>query len=182
MILAADIHNARVDVFDASFALVKDLSLDVPSLPAGFAPFNVMVFGSTIYVAYAMQDADKADEVAGKGLGLVAAFDMSGELLGTAKGDLLNAPWGMAMAPRFAPFPDALLVGNFGDGTITAIDPTRLTVLGQLTDTTGKPATVDGLWGLALGTTVTNAATEGVYFAAGPDDETHGLFGSISAP
>jgi uncharacterized protein (TIGR03118 family) len=180
MVLAADFHNARIDVFDASFSRVETPSLVVPSMPAGFAPFNVMVFGSTIYVAYAMQDADKADEVAGKGLGFIAAFDMSGKLLGTAKGDQLNAPWGMVMAPRFAPFPDALLVGNFGDGAITAIDPTQLTVLGQLMDKTGKPAMVDGLWGLALGTTVTNAVPDGVYFTAGPDDEMHGLFGSIT--
>jgi uncharacterized protein (TIGR03118 family) len=187
LVLAADFHNARIDVFDAGFGLVTDIAFSVPALPAGFAPFNVMAFGSTVYVAYAMQDADKADEVKGAGLGLIAAFDGSGKLLGTLKSDSFNAPWGMAMSRDFAAFPNALLVGNFGDGHITAvapIDPTGLgrgmAVQGQLMDGASAPLMVDGLWGLAFGAGVTGARTDGVYFAAGPDDEMHGMFGVIA--
>lgn len=187
LVLAADFHNARIDVFDANFGFVTDVSFVVPSLPAGFAPFNVAVIGSTVYVAYAMQDADKADEVQGAGLGLIAAFDTSGKLLATLKSDSFNAPWGMAMSRDFTAFPNALLVGNFGDGHITAvapIDPTGLTpdmkVLGQLMDGTGAPLVVDGLWGLTFGADVTNAQPGGLYFAAGPDDEMHGMFGVIA--
>jgi len=183
LILAADFHNARIDVFDAGFALVTTPSFTVPGLPAGFAPFNVMAFGNTIYVTYAMQDADKADEVAGAGLGVIAAFDPNGKLLGTLKGAPFNAPWGMAMTTTttgLAAFPGALLVGNFGDGAVTAIDPVHMTVLGQLLDATGAPAKVEGLWGLALGDTVRNARADGLYFAAGPEDEMHGLFGVIA--
>ncbi|HEU4733077.1 MAG TPA: TIGR03118 family protein [Kofleriaceae bacterium] len=181
MVLAADFHNARVDVFDANFSLVENFKLEVPSLPADFAPFNVMVIGDKIFVAFAKQDAAKADEVAGPGLGLIAAFDSSGKLLGTVKSDLLNAPWGMAMSRDFTPFPNALLVGNFGDGHITAIDTTNFTVLGQLMDATGKPVVLEGLWGLAFGVDVTNLMAGGLYFASGPGDEMHGLFGVISA-
>ncbi|HET7501008.1 MAG TPA: TIGR03118 family protein [Kofleriaceae bacterium] len=181
MVLAADFHNARIDVFDANFSLVDNFKLEVPSLPADFAPFNVMVIGGTIYVTFAKQDVNKQDEVAGPGLGLVAAFDSSGKLIGTVKGDVLNAPWGMAMSRDFTPFPNALLVGNFGDGHVTAIDTTKLSVLGQLTDTSGQALVIDGLWGLAFGVDVTNVMTGGLYFAAGPADETHGLFGVISA-
>ena len=37
----------------------------------------------------------------------------------------LNAPWGLAIAPAsFGEFAGALLVGNNGDGTIDAFDPT----------------------------------------------------------
>jgi uncharacterized protein (TIGR03118 family) len=187
LVLAADFHNGRIDVFDANFGFVTDVSFAVPSLPAGFAPFNVMASGNTVYVAYAMQDADKADEVQGAGLGLIAAFDTSGKLLATLKSDSFNAPWGMAMSRDFAAFPNALLVGNFGDGHITAVapvDPTGLTrnmtVLGQLVDATGAPLMIDGLWGLAFGADVTNARPDAVYFAAGPDDEMHGMFGAIA--
>jgi len=187
LVLAADFHNARIDVFDASFGFVTDIAFSVPALPAGFAPFNVMAFGNTVYVAYAMQDADKADEVKGAGLGLLAAFDSSGKLLGTLKSDSFDAPWGMAMSRDFAAFPNALLVGNFGDGHITAvapIDPTGLgqdmAVQGQLSDSAGAPLVVDGLWGLAFGAGVTGARADGVYFAAGPADEMHGMFGVIA--
>jgi uncharacterized protein (TIGR03118 family) len=187
LVLAADFHNARIDVFDASFELVSDVSFVVPTLPAGFAPFNVMASGTTIYVAYAMQDAEMADEVAGPGLGLLAAFDTSGKLLGTVKSDSFNAPWGMVMAGSFAEFPNALLVGNFGDGHITAVAPVDITgttgdirVLGQLTDGAGAPLMVDGLWGLTFGADVANASPDGLYFASGPEDETHGTFGVIA--
>jgi len=182
MILAADFHNGRIDVFDAKLMAVTNLAFTVPDAPAGFAPFNVAVIGDTIYVTYAKQDADREEEVAGKGLGFVAAFDRTGKLLGTVKGDLFNAPWGLAMAPgSFAPFPNALLVGNFGDGTITAVDPVQLTVLGQLTLASGSPAMVDGLWGLTFGDdATTNLHPDGLYFAAGPGDEMHGLFGVIT--
>jgi uncharacterized protein (TIGR03118 family) len=185
MVLAADFHNARIDVFDASFEIARYVSFVVPKLPQGFAPFNVMAFDDTVYVAYAMQDADKADEVAGPGLGLLAAFDSSGKLLGTLQSDLFNAPWGMAMSRDFAAFPNALLIGNFGDGHITAVAPGRgrkMTVLGQLMGRTGAPVAVDGLWGLAFGPGVANARPDGLYFAAGPDEEMHGLFGVIARP
>jgi uncharacterized protein (TIGR03118 family) len=189
MILAADFHNARIDVFDAKFQLVTNMSFEVtPALPDGFAPFNVMAFGDTVFVAFAKQDADAEDEVAGPGLGFVAAFDTSGKMLGLATGRELNAPWGMALACNFGPFPNLLLVGNFGDGRITAIEtpstastlPT-LGVRGQLTDRSGTPLAIDGLWGLSFGVAGDRARPDGLYFTAGPDEEAHGLFGVISA-
>jgi uncharacterized protein (TIGR03118 family) len=85
----------------------------------------------------------------------------------------------MARVQGFAGFDGALLVGNFGDGAVTAIDPVKLTVLGQLSDATGGHELSEGLWGLATGDGVTGARTGGVYFAAGPADEAHGLFGVI---
>jgi uncharacterized protein (TIGR03118 family) len=179
LVLAADFHNGNVDVFDASFTLVTSVSFVDRDIPAGFAPFNVMVFNDKVFVAFAQQDENKEEEVTGPGLGFIAVFDASGTLLNTIESDLFNAPWGMAQTCNFAQFPNALLVGNFGDGRITAIDLTGMTVLGQLMS--GDTAiSVDGLWGITFGTGVDKARADGLYFAAGPDDEAHGLFGVIA--
>jgi hypothetical protein len=188
--LAADFHNARIDVFDESFKL-----LDTPmftasaQVPAGFAPFDVWAWNTIVYVTYAKQDADKADSVAGAGLGFVAAFDTSGKLLWTAQGNELNAPWGLAIGDQkslcdqtqTSGFAGVLLVGNFGDGRITALDVKTGAVLGQLMDANRAPIAIDGLWGLAFGMNVQGAFAGGLYFTAGPSDEQHGMFGVIRA-
>jgi hypothetical protein len=41
--------------------------------------------------------------------------------------------------------------------------------------------TIDGLWGLGFGNGAASGATNALYFTAGPDDESHGLFGRIQA-
>jgi uncharacterized protein (TIGR03118 family) len=181
MVLAADFRNARVDVFDINFQMVTDVSFVSPEVAAGFAPFNVMAFGDIVYVTYAQPDPATGKEATGPGLGYVAAFDTSGKHLWTLKSDLFNAPWGMAIAKDFGPFPGALLVGNFGDGHITAIDARNQEVLGQLMTAPDAPVAIEGLWGIAFGDGVTSART-GLYFAAGPGDELHGAFGVITAP
>lgn len=45
----------------------------------------------------------------------------------------------------------------------------------------GHPVVIEGLWGLAFGNGATAGDANALYFAAGPDDETHGLFGRITA-
>src|SRR5882672_1252912 len=65
---AADFHNARVDVFDNAFHPVTWAGAFVdPKLPAGYAPFGIQNLQGNLYVAYAKQDADQHDEVAGRG-------------------------------------------------------------------------------------------------------------------
>jgi uncharacterized protein (TIGR03118 family) len=112
------------------------------------------------------------------------SVDVSGKLMGTVKSTLFNAPWGMALAHGFGPFPDALLVGNFGDGHITAVDTspasTSMSALGQLMGADNAAVAIDGLWGLTFGDGVTNARPNALYFAAGPDDEMHGMFGVVT--
>ena len=179
--LAADFHNGRIDVFDENFSMLAKPAFTVPDLPAGFAPFNVMVWNGIVYVTFAQQDENKEDSVAGAGLGFVAAFDASGKLIWTAKGKELNAPWGMSLAGDTTLFTGALLVGNFGDGHITAIDLMTGGVLGQVADARGGMLAIEGLWGIALGTGVQNAKAAALYFAAGPDDEMHGMFGLLTA-
>jgi hypothetical protein len=147
----------------------------------GFAPFNVAAVGDKLYVAYARQDADAEDEVAGQGLGFVSVFDRNGHFLDRlVNRGRLNAPWGLVQAPAgFGQFSGDLLVGNFGDGKVNAYDPATGEFQGVLSSRPGKPIVIDGLWGLAVGNGRTAGDANALYFAAGPDDETHGLFGAI---
>jgi len=152
-----------------------------PNLPAGYAPFNIENINGVLYVTYALQGGGN-DEQAGPGLGIVDRFDLNGNLLGrVATGGPLNAPWGLAIAPSsFGSLAGALLVGNFGDGRITAYDPLSNAMLGQLLDSTATPLEIDGLWSLIMGNGGGGGSSDGIYFTAGPDGESHGLFGLLS--
>ena len=183
LLYAADFHNARVDVFDGAFTPVTAPGSFVdPGLPGGFAPFGIQNLQGRIYVAYAKQDADAEDEVAGEGLGFVSVFDTAGHFLArVASGEPLNAPWGLAIAPAgFGRFSGNLLVGNFGDGRINAYDLATFEPRGHLKTANHKPLVIDGLWGIAFGNGAAAGPTTTLYFAAGPDDEEHGLFGSVT--
>src|SRR5436305_263353 len=74
--------------------------------------------------------------------GYVDEFDREGRLVArVAQRGPLNAPWGVALAPRsFGHFGGDLLVGNFGDGHIDAFHRTahRWSFDGALHDTHGK--------------------------------------------
>jgi uncharacterized protein (TIGR03118 family) len=180
---AADFHNARIDVFDQGFNLVHlSGSFTDPQVPRGFAPFNVQELGGLLYVAYAKQDADAEDEVAGQSLGFVDVYSTSGQLLRhLIQRGQLDAPWGLALAPAgFGRFSGALLVGNFGDGRINAYDPQTGAFLGRLHHENGRPIEIEGLWALRFGNGVTGNPTT-LLFTAGIDDEAHGLFGAIEA-
>ena len=179
-----DFHNGSVEVYDNTFAEIEtDGEFEDDDLPAGFAPFGIAAINGKIYVSYAMQDADAEDDVAGKGLGYVNVFDTDGHLLRRliSRGRL-NAPWGMVLAPgNFGDFSGDLLVGNFGDGRINAYDPDTGDYHGTLKQPRGGFVEIEGLWGLAFGNGFAAGPTNVLFFSAGPDDEEHGLFGSITA-
>ena len=181
---AADFHNARVDVFDGSFGLVPDSGFVDPSLPSGYAPFGIQTIGDRVFVSYAKQDADAEDEVAGHGKGFVDAYDTEGNLVArVAQHGQLNAPWGLALAPdSFGRFAGDLLIGNFGDGQINAYAEHNghFTHQGELRDESGKSLSIDGLWALEFGQGGNNGPAGTLFFTAGPDEETHGLFGQIN--
>ncbi|HKC91926.1 MAG TPA: TIGR03118 family protein [Candidatus Limnocylindria bacterium] len=186
---ATDFHNGRVDVFDATFNIVMvPGAFTDPNLPAGYAPFGVQTIGSRIFVTYAKQDADAVDEIHGQGKGFVDAFDTSGMLLTrVAQHGQLDAPWGLALAPaNFGRFSGDLLVGNFGDGKINAYEEMangRFEYRGALRGSDGMPISIDGLWALQFGHgTINNGPTNTLFFTAGPNDESDGLFGSITTP
>jgi len=186
---AADFHNAHVDVVDSSWNEVVDPDAFVdPKLPDGFAPFGIQTIGGKIFVAYAKQDEDAEDEVAGQSLGFVDAYDTDGNLLRrVATRGQLNAPWGLAQAPAdFGAFSNDLLVGNFGDGEINAYEPQpdgSYERVGALRGANHKSILIDGLWALQFGkgNLTNNGPPNTLFFTAGPDEETHGLFGTITA-
>jgi len=184
---ATDFHNSRVDMFDGSFNLVTPPgAFTDPRIPSGYGPFGIQTIGDRIFVTYAKQDAGREDDVRGQGLGFVDVFDTMGTLLGrVATRGQLNAPWGLAMAPaNFGRFSADLLVGNFGDGTINAYQQMpngHFEHRGQLRGTNNMPVTIDGLWAIEFGNGNRSGPTNSLFFTAGPDDESHGLFGKIEA-
>jgi uncharacterized protein (TIGR03118 family) len=153
-LLAANFNSGKVDVYDRNFNPTSlSGSFTDPKLPAGFAPHGIHVIGNQIYVAYAMQDAPKHDARPGAGLGQVDIFDTNGNFVSSlvAAGAQLNAPWGVVETPStFGAFPNAILVGNFGDGTINAFDTTGK-FLGQLTDSSNNALVNPGLWDMVFG-------------------------------
>jgi uncharacterized protein (TIGR03118 family) len=179
---ASDFHNAKIDVFDSTYQHVSwPGAFTDPNLPAGYAPFGIQNLQGNLYVTYAKQDAAGEDEVTGRGLGLVNVFDANGKLIRrVASGGRLNAPWGLAMAPAdFGKFSHALLVGNFGDGRITAYDARSGMMLGQLRGADGRRLAISGLWGMAFGNGLSAQPTGTLFFAAGTNDEANGLYGRI---
>jgi len=178
----ADFHNGKIDVLSSTFgAGVATGGFADPTIPAGFAPFNVMNIQGNLFVAYALRETGGDDEVAGAGLGFVNVFNPNGDLIArVATRGKLNAPWGIALAPAgFGEFSNHLLVGNFGDGTINAYDLTKYKFAGQLRSSTGGVLKVDGLWGIAFGNGAQSQSVNTLFFAAGPEDETQGLYGKI---
>ncbi len=179
---ATDFHNNKIDVFDTSFKPASlECSFSDPKIPAGFAPFGIHNIRGNLYVTYAKQDSAKHDDVAGRGLGFVDVYDANGCLIDrlVTRGQL-NAPWGIAVAPAdFGKFSNTLLISNFGDGSINAFDIATGNFRGTLRTGRGNFLTVDGIWGIAFGNGVNNQPINSLFFAAGPDGETHGLFGTI---
>lgn len=188
-LFAADFHNARIDVFDAMYMPFDTGGFVDPDLPEGYAPFNVEQVNGDVVVTYAKQDDDKEDAVQGNGNGYVDLYNVEGTLLARLISEReLDAPWGVALAPAsFAAAPDRLLVGNFGDGLIHAyrFDPSSAspsaTLEGALLDADGSPLAIDGLWALKFGPDAGGFKSSTLYFTAGPEDETHGTFGSIES-
>ncbi len=180
---AADFVNNKIDVYSNTFALTSLTgSFTDPTLPAGYGPFNVQNIGGTLYVAYAQIDPISGDEVPGAGLGYVSKFDTNGTFLSRLiSNGTLNAPWGLVIAPAsFGAFGNALLVGNFGDGTINAFNAASGAFLGTLSDPLGSPIVIDGLWALVFGNGVGGGDTSSLYFASGPNGEADGLFGKLT--
>lgn len=203
---ATDFHNNKIDVFDKNFKKVTLGSggfgtFTDPNEPAGYAPFGVKSANGILFVTYAKQlGPDNHDDQEGPGNGLIDEFDTSGHFIkrfatGTAVGGTspLNSPIGATIAPAgYGPngkFSGALLIGNFGDSTVSAFDPATGNFLGQLTDPQGhtlvlngglKETNTKGLWGIAFGNGQGGADTNALFFAAGINAEADGLFGKVT--
>jgi len=179
---AANIHAGRIDVFDAAFRPVAlpGKFLD-PNIPADFAPFNVQAIGGNLVVTYARRNAAKNFVVPGKGAGFVDIFDTSGNLVRrVAAGGALNAPWGVALAPAgFGGASGKLVIGNFGDGHILAVDQTGGAV-DEFRDILSGPIVVPGLWALGFGGGA-GSDPRTLYFTSGLLLELDGAFGMLTA-
>jgi uncharacterized protein (TIGR03118 family) len=179
-----DFHNGKVDVLDSKYAPVTVAGgFKDPGIPAGYAPFNAQALEGKIFVTFAKQDKDAADDDHGPGRGYVDVFDTEGHLeRRLVSRGVLNSPWGLAIAPAsFGALAGNLLVGNFGDGKINVFDihapagygEEKVVAKGALGTAANKPLQIDGLWAVAVG------PDQKVYFTAGQNGEDNGLFGRI---
>jgi uncharacterized protein (TIGR03118 family) len=184
---ATDLHNNKVDVFDANFskpAAMQGKFMD-PNIPAGFVPFGIAALNGNLYVSFAKQDAAMHDETTGAGLGYVDIFDFSGNLISQfASAGSLNAPWGMAIAPAgFGSLQGDVLIGNFGDGTINIFSPNGTALAnfeGPLMSSNGQPIAFPGLWSLVFGNGDADKPATTLFYTAGFADQTDGVFGGIT--
>ena len=185
-LFAANFNAGTVDVFgpngaDGMFTKVTtDGDFSDPEIPPGYAPFNIVNLDGDLFVTYAKQNAQKHDDVAGPGHGFVDVFDTSGHLLHRfASRGRLNSPWGIARASfAFGPYSGKILIGNFGDGRINVFNNDG-DFIDQIEDSHGRPIVIDGLWTLTLGGGL-HSSPDTLYFSAGPNGETNGLFGTIT--
>jgi len=190
MLLAANFAEATLDAYRTNDSGAVELvgQFSDPKAPAGYAPFNVQSLGGIVFVTFAKQDEAKKDDVSGPGHGLIDTFDpQTGNFRRFATGSdaggrlrAINSPWGLAIAPgSFGRHGDQLLVGNFGGGTIMSFEADG-EFNGLLQGVNQGPIVIDGLWALSFGNGGRAGTPDTLFFTAGPDDESHGLFGSLS--
>jgi uncharacterized protein (TIGR03118 family) len=179
-IYAADFGaKPAVKVYDGKF---KPLNIEFKSpFEPEYAPFNVQNLDGNIFVAYAKYLEAGEEDVSKPGYGRVAEFDEDGKLVATWEdGGKLSAPWGFAIAPKdFGKFSNALLVSNFGDGTIAAYDSESRKFIDYLRNEKGEVIAIEGIWGILFGNGASLGDKDALYFAAGPREEKDGLFGSL---
>ncbi len=175
---ATNFNSGNVDMFDQNFSPVVDpTAFKDPNLPKGYAPFGIASINGKIYVTYALQNADKHDDVKGAGHGFVDVYDTDGHnLQRLISRGLLDSPWGLAKVPDHSHFgkrnDDDLLVGNFGDGRINAYNVNSGKFLETLQHRDDQPLEFNGLWSLLF-------FHGDLFFTAGIVDEADGLFGFI---
>ena len=180
-IYATDFHHGRVDVWDSNFDRVHSKrAFKDAKLPKRYAPFGIQAVKGRIFVTYAKQDKDAEDDSPGAHRGFVDVYTPAGKLVKRfASHGPLNSPWGITRAPSgFGAASGDLLVGNFGNGAINAYNPKTGKLVGGLESTSGEKLKIDGLWALRFGNGVIGTRKT-LLFTAGPNDESHGLFGEL---
>jgi len=177
-------RSARVEVYDTNFQRVHldEDAFHSDEIPSGFAPFNVQNVGGTLFVTYAKQDGPKHDPVGGDGFGFVELFTPAGKHIGHLEhGDWFNAPWGVVWTTRdFGEFSNAILVGNFRSGWIAAFNGFTHKFIGFLRNPDNSLVTIDGVWSLTFGNDATAGPANTLFFTAGINNETDGLFGTLT--
>jgi uncharacterized protein (TIGR03118 family) len=184
------------DYFDSDHFSPGNQPFEDPQLTRDYVPFNVTTVGNDIVVTYALDPPGQQLPTAGPGFGYVDVFSSTGKLLQRLEhGPWLNVPWGVALAPLdFGRFSHDLLVGQFGNagntesaGVIAAYDLATGKFEGLLQGANGQPLVIQGIWSLGPGNVSPSsldpddAPEAQVYFTAGPNEETAGLFGYLTA-
>jgi uncharacterized protein (TIGR03118 family) len=178
----ADFANNKIDVLNSTFGLTNlSGSFTDPNLPAGYSAYNVQAIGSKLYVEYAKTDPVTHRAATTPNTGIVTIFDLNGanaqELVVNSH---LNSPWGITLAPSgFGPFGGDLLVGNFGDGTISAFDPVTGAFQGTVSDQNGNPLVNSGLWALNFRAVGSGFDPNALFLNAGINGEADGLFAEV---
>jgi uncharacterized protein (TIGR03118 family) len=177
LVYVANFTKFRVDVFDlVTFTLIGALAIvDSALAAANYGPFNVYSDGKILFISYALVNGH--DDQAGPGNGYLNAV-YRGSLVRLANRGVLNAPWGMFRKGAL------LYVGNFGNGLINTFGLTKRNVddgcsktlvaesCEPIDNACGTPIQIDGLWGITL-------YDGSIWFAAGVQDEAHGLVGVL---
>jgi uncharacterized protein (TIGR03118 family) len=185
---AANFSQGTIDTWDH---LWKPVTLSGgfqdPDLPGNYYPSNIQRYGRRLYVTYNFSDGTGSFGYGGPSTGLIDVFDLNGNLIQrlVPNNDHLNLPWGVAVTgANFGSFSYSLVVGNFGDGTISAFDLNTGNYLGTMQDGKGNNISISGLWGLQWGNGGSGGSASALYFAASPGADfhgfsQHGLFGSL---
>jgi len=177
-------RSARVEVYDTNFQPVHlgEDAFDDERIREGFAPFNVQNIGGSLFVTYAKQDSLRHDPVGGDGLGFVDIFSTTGKFQGRLEhGDWFNAPWGVVWTPRdFGEFSNTILVGNFRSGWIAAFNGFTKKFIGFVRNPDNSLVFIDGLWSLTFGNNGNAGSSTTLFFTAGLNNETDGLFGTLT--
>src|SRR5260370_41251629 len=65
----------------------------------------------------------------------------------------------------------------------SAYNPSTGACVGTLDGSSGSPLVIDGLWGLTIGNgSAAGGSLNTLFFTAGPNGESDGLFGSLAVP
>jgi uncharacterized protein (TIGR03118 family) len=181
-LLATNDGTGKIDVFDKNFQPAHlNGSFKDAKIPANYEPFGIQNVNGLVYVTYALKSIYEGNTP--EGAGYLDVFLPDGSLdHRLVKRGTLNSPWGVARIPGgFGKFKRDIAVGNFGDGKIQVFDPLTGEFRGFFKKAkTGKVIKIDGLWGLAFGNDGPAGSIKDLYFTAGPNEETDGLFGKIS--
>ncbi len=178
--------DAQLRRFDHAFTeqapLANPFRAASGAQPGSFEAFNVQTLGRSTFVMYGRHvapDPTKPPPAQGR----LAEFDAAGKLVARWHGrGYLNYPWGIAPAPAdFGLYSGCMIVGNFGDGTLVAFHPRYRVALDYVRDASGRKVVIEGLWGLQFGNGASLGEANHMYFAAGPEKETQGLFGKLQA-
>lgn len=191
-------NSGYVERYDANFTFVDQFT-DLDLITIGYTPFNVKIVphgicgsnsssspptkDSQVIVTFALQSNTRQDDVPGIGHGYIDTFSSNGTFVKRLidRGHL-NSPWGLSLysVKHQHKKENVLFVGNFGDGVIHAYKLHNGKYLGHLSDCQSMdPLVIDGIWGIEVVQSTNHKEKPNIYFAAGIQQENHGLYGKL---